>query len=233
MYFLSIFVVQNYFEDNMVESCAFILIGFQTGLIAIGPLIQLCLNIASWRWAMRMLALVCLPTLMGVVVFTPIKHNINAHQEEQTLFCENGAGIANEKITSELHFIEEIPQTMLQRFLRFIKFYLRGDFVLSAAAFFCFQWVYICPCAFLPLRAQTLGISDMDSSFLLTIFGAGGLVLRLFLVLVSHQLKRLVLMTEISFSIAAITSLAVPFCRSYLTLSCYSAVSGITLGEYE
>ena len=123
---------------------------------------------------MRMLALVCSPTQMGAVVFTPIKHNkINADQEEQTSCCENGAGIVNEKIAFELYFIDEIPQTMLQRFLKFIKFYLRGDYALFAAAFFCFQWVYISPCAFLPLRAQTLGISNRDPSFLLTIFGAG------------------------------------------------------------
>ena len=247
MYFLALFVVENYFEDDMVKACAIVITGFELGLMIYGPLIQFFLDIASWRWAMRAIALTCLPGLIGVVVFKPLKHqdekdrSTSVPQYEKTIpvkykaidetSCLNNAIENTLSETNSSENTSSDSQTLRQRFLKSIKFYVRGDFMLFAAAFLCFEWAYVCPYAFIPLRAQTRGISGRNSSFLLTIFGASGIGARLLLLLIDLNIKGLVISTGCGLFIAGLASLLVPLCRIYATLAIYSAVLGIALGE--
>ena len=264
MYFLPLFVTENYFEEDMVMACAIVVTGFECGLMSFGPLIQFFLNVTSWRWAMRFLAFISLSSIFGAIVYTPIKHgNLkdtetcqvfasdldhnnsqndvenhdvkkNTYQSIEKDTIPNGTESNDKKTNAEQPFDQistNSSKSYWVSFTEYIQFYGRGDFILFAAAFFCFEWAYVCPYAYIPLRAQMRGISDSDSSYLLTIFGACGIGVRLLLLFVKMEIRGLVLSTGFAIFMAGLVSLLMPVCRIYATMAIYSGVLGISLGE--
>ena len=270
MYFLPLFVAENYFEEDMVMACAIVVSGFECGLMSFGPLIQFFLNVTSWRWAMRFLAFISLSGLFGAIVYTPIKHgNLddtetrmksitcqefrsdldqnnsqtevkdhdvkkNTYQSIENDTIPNGTESNGYKTDAAQPFDQistDSSKSYWVSFTEYMQFYGRGDFILFAAAFFCFEWAYVCPYAYIPLRAQLRGISDSDSSYLLTIFGACGIGVRLLLLFVKMEIKGLVLSTGFAIFIAGLASLLMPICKIYATMAIYSGVLGVSLGE--
>ena len=236
MYCLPLFVVQNYFEEDLVMACAIVVSGFEVGLMSFGPLIQLIINYTSWRWAMRSLAMISCLAFIGVIAFRPIQPSANRKEQDDNSISvdedkSDDSCCSSSKPGQSNDIFSEQQLNLGTRFVTSISFYGRLDFIMFSLGFLCLAWSFICPYSYIPLRAQAHGISPKKSSLLLTIFGVSGIAIRLFLLLGRLKIKTLVLSTALAMFISGFVSLLVPFCTTFYALSLYSSALGIAIGK--
>ena len=240
----------------MLMAFTVVTLGFETGLMSFGPLIQLFLDTLGWRGTQRMLGLITLFVgICAVIAYQPLNNQSSDSESDQSeTNTETGSAKTKEETNTEtqplLNNTQEDantetqplirtakPQTSLctqlkDRFMETWKFYTRLDFILLGIAFFGFTWSYDSPYIFLPLRAQTLGIDALKSTTILVIFGLSGFIIRLTLLFVPNtSFKMTVASTGVCLFVAGAVSTLMPLFTTYTTLAVYAAIVGCPLGR--
>ena len=235
MNIISYIVTEHYWKKNLYASLAIITTGFETGLMAFGPLLQVLLDNIGWRNSQRVVAAMSLFGLLGVIAFTPLPANSHSG-DEQPLMPEDDTRDMSEK-TAMLSRNDQKETgccgKLMDRLLEMCRFYRQMDFLIFGLAYFCYAWCYDAPFTFMPLLAENYGILATKASTLLTLFGVSGIVVRLFTLLIpGKKLSMTVLGLLVALFISGLSSLLTPLCTDYTTLAVYSFCSGSTLGEY-
>ena len=223
----------NYWEDQIQMAFVVVTLGFETGLLALGPLIQILTDSIGWRGTERVLALMTLVVgLCAALLFKPLPER--PAEAENGIECEtpNKTNSESDPLLSEDTHTSRW-QTFKARFIETWKFYIRLDFLLLGIGFFGFTWSYDSPYIFLPLRAQTLGIEALKSTSLLTIFGTTGIVVRVLMLFVPTNFKFTVVSTGACIFFGGAISALIPLFTTYTTLAVYSGLLGSTLGQYQ
>ena len=222
MNIIAYIVTEHYWKKNLYASLAIITTGFETGLMAFGPLLQVLLDNLGWRNTQRVVAAMSLFGLLGVIAFKPLPANLHG-EDEQPLMPEDDT--RDQKETG-------CCGKLMNRLLEMCRFYRQVDFLIFSLAYLCYDWCQDVPFTFMPLLAENYGIPGTKASTLLTLFGVSGIVVRLFTLLIPGQkLSMTVLGLLVAFFISGLSSLLTPLCTDYTTLAVYSFCSGSTLGK--
>ena len=236
LFLLAFLVAGNFWENRMQMAFTVVTLGFETGLMLLGPLIQVLTDSIGWRSTERVLAVMTLAVgLCAVLVYKPLP--VQPIEPEIVIECNGFNKESSFKTDTENDPLLESSSESSQweafkaRFIETWKFYIRLDFLLLGIGFFGFTWSYDSPYIFLPMRAQTLGIEALKSTTLLTIFGLSGIVVRVILLFIPFgSFKLTVASTGCCLFFAAVISLFMPLFTNYTSLAVYSALLGSTLG---
>ena len=229
---LSFIVSVNYWDDQLQMAFTVITLGFEVGLMAFGPIIQLLMDHLGWREALRVLAAItAVVGLCGLVVFKPLPKI--APESDPAIRCKK---LQDAKENDPLLKNEDTPSTrekLKHRLKEIWQLYCRLDFLLFGIGFFGFTWSYDSPYIFLPLHAQSLGIDALKSTSILVFFGLSGIAMRLVLLVIpSTNFKVTVLLTGGFLFFAGFISTLISLFTNYDTLCVYAALLGSTLGEW-
>ena len=205
-------------------------LGFETGLMSLGPLIQILTDNIGWRGTERVLAgMTLFVGLCAVLVYKPLP--VRAVEPEIAIKCNSFK--TGTETDSLLNSSREKSrwQTFKSRTIETWRFYFRLDFLLLGIGFFGFTWSYDSPYIFLPLRAQTLGIDALKSTTLLTIFGLSGIIVRVVLICMPSSFKLTVASTGVCLFCSGCISFFMPLFTNFTSLATYAALIGSTLGN--
>ena len=233
MFILAYIVTENYWINNLYVGIAIITTGFEAGLMAFGPLLQVLLDTIGWRNTQRVIGAMCSFGLLGVIAFKPLPSKPQCHLDNDQMER------LNENESSEKTLIlqkndqkQSCCGSLVGRFVDIWRFYCQIDFLLFCFAYFCYTWSYDAPFTLLPTLAESYNIPSTKASTLLTLFGVSGIVIRILTILVPGEKMLLtVIGLLVAFFISGLSSLLTPLCYDYTTLVVYSLCIGSTLGK--
>ena len=207
--------------------------GFEAGMMIFGPFLQLLLDKCGWRCAQRVLALITFcGGVCGIIVYTELPKTTDKSDRTDTSSGDHDEG-EDQTLLRQIETKKEGCSAQLRaRFLEICRFYRRPEFILLGISFFCYTWSYDSPYTFLPLRAQSLGISAIQSSTILAIFGLSGIIARLVVLFIPYDnFKITVFATGGCLMAAGVLSICISYFTSYTLLAVYAGLLGSTLGK--
>ena len=234
VFILAYIVTEDYWINDLYVGIAIIATGFDTGLMAFGPLLQVLLDNIGWRSTQRVLAAMCLFGLSGVVAFKPLPADSQRQVDKDSMekIDHNIPSETTSFLAENVQEQADSPGSLVDRFVEIWRFYCQIDFLFFSFAYFCYTWSYDAPFTFLLTLAESYNIPSTKASTLLTLFGVSGIVTRIMTLLIpGKKLSMTVIGLLVAFLVSGLSSLLTPLCYDYTTLVVYSLCIGSTLGE--
>ena len=227
-------VTQSYFEKRIYIGMAFTSVGFESGLLVFGPLVQALLDNIGLRYTLRALAGITMSGLFGTVFYAPLSNE--NHVENICKTSEDADVFAGSERASLLTGANHQERSRIGRLIDSLTDKLmsccRLDVFMFGASFFCYTWASDAPCTFLPLHAHRCDIGSKQAATLLSVLGVSCILFRIIILLLPFDtMKPTVIGTGIALSVAGFSSTMVPYCTTYLTLVIYCICLGCTLGK--
>ena len=153
MVYLSLLVVQYYFDKRRTMATGLVTTGASVGVMFFSIFTRTLLNHYGWRWTLRIEALICLIGGAFGFIFKPLKKDELKDVETQNNNEEN-------KLIMEKEKIKEEQQNILKNPMLYVLCFTNFTYILG---------VYI-PYSFTPERAESLGISSDRAAFIICLF---------------------------------------------------------------
>ncbi|XP_071961301.1 monocarboxylate transporter 14-like [Antedon mediterranea] len=216
-------------DENISIANGVVTAGTAVGLIAFPFLINVLRPMYGWRGSLLLLgACVLHATLIGVVIFKDPKTT-----ERKTICLEDEKFIevrADDDDKKAIMEEEKGSKELLKEYLKLPLTYPLFGFLLIVANFFFVS--FIGTAYHLVSHAVDIGISEHNAALLMTIFGIGNLVSRLFNgvpikfnLITSSKLLSLTLLT------ASVCTFLIPFCTRYVYLVLTILLIGWSVGS--
>ena len=232
-------VAENYYAHEITTAFASVAIGFDCGLMAFAPLVQYLLDSVGLWWTFRALAGTSLIGLLGVIFYQPLKDKSEFEPDVQsgnnTINTADTYHVKQRLLPNraEKGWCGTLIDSILTRFSKIFKFYMKVDFILFCFAFSCYSWNANSIYMFLPLKGNNERLSNPQVSSLLVIYGCCGIAIRLLVIFIPyHNFKVTVVGTGFSFLLIGCVSPIAPVITTYPAHAVYAAVMGSTVGRW-
>ena len=164
MFVTAFIIIPHFFDKRRVMAMSMAASGVGVGILSFSVFTSYLLTTVEWRWTLRVYAGFSLVGGLCGLLFKPLiieredeeNNTSNNNNEEKTEIKSN---ICASRCSD---FIAEcFPKDILKNPI----------FVLMCFQMICFSYSYMVPFHYTPERAQHLGISEINSAFLLSIIG--------------------------------------------------------------
>ena len=214
--------------------------GMEVGLMTGAPVAEILIDVLqSWRRTFFVIALLASSNLLFCPLMSltklhdyhpPVHSTVNVSSDfiggsSEASECETTRLISGENTSS--------PQQLGNKLRGLANTFCSIEFVCIGFCGAGLDIAYGCSYTFLPLLTDSLGLSANQSAWLLTVFGASGILFRLiFLLFGEVRFTISSVLTCFFLFLMGLSSVFVPFCKTFHVLLIYCVVMGMCLGKY-